>query len=124
MSYMNTDIITLNEVGNDGKTIHLYYNASVGFYVAYGYSAFFVTHFASPPCSFSEELLMPVALLRHSEVAALRGAALRKAALCGAEEGAEEGAAGDYGDYVRFGMQTEIPRDGYAAWVEKVKAAD
>ncbi len=117
MSYMNTDIITLNEVVNDGKTIHLYYNASVGFYVAYGYSAFFVTHFASPPCSFSDELLMPVALLRCSEVAALRGAALRKAVLCGAAEGAAE----DYGDYVRFGMQEEIPRDGYAAWVEKVK---
>ena len=107
MSYMNTDIITLNEVENDGKTIHLYYNAAVGFYVAYGYSAFFVTHVAAPACSFSEELLMPVALLRRSEVAKLRGAA--------------DGPAGDYADYLRFGMQTEIPRDGYAGWVEKVK---
>lgn len=39
--YSNKDLITLNEVQNDGKTIHLYFNTEVGLYVAYGFSAFY-----------------------------------------------------------------------------------
>ena len=31
------DQITLNEVMNDGKTVHLYYNEMVGCFTAYGY---------------------------------------------------------------------------------------
>ena len=32
--YSNKDLITLNEVQNDGKTIHLYFNTEIGLYVA------------------------------------------------------------------------------------------
>ena len=42
--YSNKDLITLNEVQNDGKTIHLYFNTEIGLYVAYGFSAFFASH--------------------------------------------------------------------------------
>ena len=42
---MNKDLITQNEVDNDGKTIHLYFNTEIGLYVAFGFSAF------SPPTS-------------------------------------------------------------------------
>jgi len=45
--YSNKDLITLNEVQNDGKTIHLYFNTEVGLYVAYGFSAFFASHIVS-----------------------------------------------------------------------------
>ena len=38
---MNQEIIIANEVQNDGKTIHLYFNPEVGFYLAFGFSAFF-----------------------------------------------------------------------------------
>ena len=29
----NKDLITMNEVTNDGKTIHLYFNSEIGLYI-------------------------------------------------------------------------------------------
>ena len=61
--YSNKDLITLNEVQNDGKTIHLYFNQEVGLYVAYGCSAFCAAHIVNIIAAFSEDMQMPVALL-------------------------------------------------------------
>lgn len=69
---MNKDLITMNEVMNDGKTIHLYFNQEVGLYVAYGFSAFFAAHIVDIIASFSEDMQMPVALLKKPEVSELR----------------------------------------------------
>ena len=33
---INRELIIKNEVENDGKTIHLYFNTEVGLYVAFG----------------------------------------------------------------------------------------
>ncbi len=93
---------------NDGRSIHLYYDAEKwGDYVAYGFSAFFVSHIVEPRCSYSETLQMPVALLHRSEVQELRRVS--------------DGPSGDYGDYVRFVMHKEIPLDGYQRWMEREK---
>ena len=57
-----TEIITKNEVLNDGKTIHLYFNSMVGLYVAYGVSAYLLCKHAHAKPSYSEEMLMPAAV--------------------------------------------------------------
>ena len=103
---MNKDIIT-NEVNNDGKTIHLYFNSEVGLYVAYGFSAFFAAHIVDVIAAFSEDLQMPVALMRKSDVSELRLSTIKH--------------RHDYHAYYRLELKQELPLDDYARWVESVK---
>ena len=69
---MEIDKITLHEVGNDGKTIFLYYDDLAGLYLAFGLSAYYTTMVTEPYMSYSEELQMPVALLRREHILLLR----------------------------------------------------
>lgn len=65
------DIITRNEVLNDGKTVHLYFNGLVGLYVAYGYSAFLLSKTIAVSASYSWDMQMPVVVInavRQKEV--------------------------------------------------------
>ncbi len=55
--------ITRNEIFNDGKTIHLYFNGMIGLYVAYGISAYLLCRHTAAKASYSEEMQMPVAVL-------------------------------------------------------------
>lgn len=59
---MNENIVK-NELFNDGKTIHLYFNGMIGLYVAYGISAFLLCKFAHAKPSYSEDMQMPVAVI-------------------------------------------------------------
>ena len=47
--------ITRNEILNDGKTIHLYFNGMIGLYVAYGISAYLLCKYAKAKTSYSVE---------------------------------------------------------------------
>ena len=38
---MDKNEITLSEVGNDGKSVFLYYDAMAGVYLAFGLSAYY-----------------------------------------------------------------------------------
>ena len=55
--------VTLNEVMNDGKSIHLYFNGLVGLYVSYGISAFLLSKQTEVSPSYSQEMQMPVAVI-------------------------------------------------------------
>ena len=55
--------ITKNEILNDGKTIHLYFNGMIGLYVAYGISAYLLCKNTKAKASYSEEMQMPVAVI-------------------------------------------------------------
>jgi len=101
------DIITLNEVQNDGKTIHLYFNTEVGLYVAYGFSAFFASHIVNVITAFSEELQMPVALMRKQEVGELRLSCIKH--------------QHDYHVYYKLELKNEIPLDDYSRWAAGTK---
>ena len=59
---MNEEI-TRNEIFNDGRGIHLYFNGMIGLYVAYGISAFLLCRYAQAKPSYSEEMQMPVAVI-------------------------------------------------------------
>ena len=69
---MEMNKITLHEVGNDGKTIYLYYDDLAGLYLAFGLSAYYTTLVAEPYMSYSEAMQMPVALLRREHILLLR----------------------------------------------------
>lgn len=69
---MDKNKITLQEVANDGRSIFLYYDAMSGVYLAYGLSAYYTTLVTEPYMSYSEEMQMPVALLRREHINGLR----------------------------------------------------
>ena len=104
---MNTDVITLNECANDGKTIYLYFNNEVGFYTAYGFSAFLVAHVVDPVCSFSVEMQMPVALVNPGQILELRRS-LNKL-------------AHTKHTFYKFVLRNAIGTDGYAKWTNDLK---
>lgn len=104
---MNKDLITLNEVQNDGKTIHLYFNTEVGLYVAYGFSAFFSSHIVNVITAFSEDLQMPVALMRKQDVEELRMGTVKH--------------EHDYHEYYRLELKKELPLDDYSRWANSTK---
>ena len=67
------DIITRNEVLNDGRTIHLYFNGLVGLYAGYGISAFLLHRMVDASISYSMDMQMPVAVLNATRYEQLRG---------------------------------------------------
>jgi len=104
---MNKDIIIKNEVENDGKTIHLYYNPEVGLYIAYGFSAFFVSHIVEVLTVFNEAMQMPVALVCKPEVGVLRLS-------CTVHEH-------EPNTYYRLGLWQELPLADYTRWANSLK---
>lgn len=104
---MNKDQITQNEVMNDGKTIHLYFNSEIGLYIAYGFSAFFAAHIVDVIAAFSEDLQMPVALMRKPDVTELRASTIKH--------------QHDYHQYYKLELKHELALDDYARWVDSVK---
>lgn len=104
---ISKDTIIQNEVQNDGKTIHLYFNTMVGLYVAYGFSAFFAAHVVDTITAYSEDLQMPVALMRKPDVTELRLSTVKQ--------------QHDYHVYYRLEMKHELALDDYARWVDNVK---
>ena len=106
----NKEQITQEEVQNDGKTIFLYFNTEVGLYVAYGFSAFFASHIVDVITAFSEDLQMPVALMRKRDVTELRMSTIRL--------------EHDYHEFYRLGLKKEIPLDDYVRWANSTKWKD
>lgn len=104
---MDKDLITLNEEKNDGSTIFLYFNDEIGFYTAYGYSAFLVSHVVDPVCSYSTGLEMPVAMVNKSEILELRRS-LKKV------QHVEH-------SFYQFGLRTPVGKSGYARWIKSLK---
>lgn len=55
--------IIKNEILNDGKTIHLYFNGMIGLYVSYGISAYLLCNVMKSKASYSDDMQMPVAVI-------------------------------------------------------------
>ena len=62
------EIITINEVKNDGKSIHLYFNGLVGLYAAYGYSAYALSKKTNVNIAYSESMQMPVVVINQEHL--------------------------------------------------------
>ena len=103
---MDKNTITLQEVGNDGKSVFLYYDSMAGVYLAYGLSAYYTTMVTDPYMSYSEEMQMPVALLRRNHINALRQS-LQKV------EHTEK-------NYYFFQLRQTVGEEGYVKWAQKM----
>ena len=99
--------ITLREVGNDGRTIYLYYDGMAGLYLAFGLSAYYVTMVTDPYMSYSDDMQMPVALLRRDHILLLR-------------QGLEKVEHRTRHSY-RFRMRTTVGDAGYDGWARKIR---
>ena len=104
---MNKELIKRREAENDGQTVYLYYNTDKQCYEAFGLSAFYADHVASPVFSYSDELQMPVAILNKMDVLDLRQSMEIK----------EHEAFSYYRLLARAFMGTE----GYDKWVAKIR---
>lgn len=69
---MDKELIISREQANDGKSAFLYYDSIVGVYLAFGLSAYYTTMITEPFMSYSDELDLPVAMLRREHVFDMR----------------------------------------------------
>lgn len=104
---MNASGISMNEIANDGKTIHVYFDGMTGFFTAYGLSAFYADHVVSPILSYSADMQMPVALMTRNDIKELRQS-------CKLIE-----SQGD--DYCRLETKQVLGEDGYQKWAERLR---
>lgn len=104
---MDKNTITLQEKGNDGQSVFLYYDAMAGVYLAYGLSAYYATMVTDPYMSYSEEMQMPVALLRRNHVNDLRQG-LKKV-------------EHTMKSFYRFMLRIPVGAAGYDKWAKKVQ---
>ena len=70
---MDKEKIKQQENANDGQSIFLYYDELAGKYLAYGLSAYYTTMITEPDLSFSEEMGLPVALIKRDQIKYMRG---------------------------------------------------
>ena len=103
---MDKNTIALQENGNDGQSVFLYYDAMAGVYLAYGLSAYYTTMVTDPYMSYSEEMEMPVALLRRNHINDLRQS-LKKV-------------EHTMKSFYRFQLRVPVGEAGYEKWAQKV----
>lgn len=104
---MDKEQILAAEASNDGKSVYLYFNEDVGFYTAYGLSAFFVCHLVDPIRSFSTSLGLPCVLINGYQIQELRRSLSKREHIVHR--------------YYSFELKRSIGQSGYEAWAEKAK---
>ena len=104
---MDRNDITLNEVANDGQSVFLYYDAMAGVYLAYGLSAYYATMVTEPYMSYSEEMQMPVALLKRENILYLRQSLIK--------------VQHEVKHFYKFQMRTVVGEAGYNRWAQRIR---
>lgn len=105
---MDKNEIILRERRNDGQSVFLYYDATAGVYLAFGLSAYYTTMVTEPYMSYSDEMQMPVALLRREHILYLRQSLVKLEHISH--------------EFYKFQTRTPIGDAGYAKWQAKIKA--
>jgi len=109
---MDNDIITLNECKNDGSYIHLYFQAPVAAWAAYGMSAYALRLFTKSNGinnlrGFSKEAVMPCTLVGEEAVGYI------------VQNAAETLDMSD--TYMSVRMHDTVDASAYAKWTDKLK---
>ena len=102
---MKIEEIKQLETDNDGQTIHLFYDEMIGLYLAFGLSAYYTTMVLAPHVSFSNALMMPVALLDKLQIKFLRQSVTKL------EHKPKS--------YYRFRLRTKVGEAGYRRWCKE-----
>ena len=107
---LDKEKIRRQEENNDGQSVFLYYDGMIGLYLAYGLSAYYTTLVTNPFVSYSEEMEMPVALLKREHILYLRQS------LTKAEHVQKQ--------FYVFKLKAKVGDAGYTRWVEQKKKKD
>ena len=102
---MDIEFVRQQEAANNGQTVHLFYDETVGMYLAFGLSAYYSTMVATPFVSFSDLLQLPVALLEKDHVKMLRQSMVK-------EEHRPQA-------YYRFRLRSKVGTAGYERWCKE-----
>lgn len=102
---MEKGIILEKEKTNDGQSVFLFYDERYGMYTAFGFSAFYTTMVVDPILSYSDEMQMPVALIRREQIRSLRQS-LKKV-------------EHEVKKFYVFRLKREIGDAGYQKWVKE-----
>lgn len=100
------EIILERETANDGQSVFLFYDERYGLYTAFGWSAFYTTMVIDPILSYSDELQMPVALIRRNQIQSLRLSLTR--------------VEHEVKKYYVFRLKNKIGSAGYQKWVKDI----
>ena len=103
---MDLELVRQLETANDGQSIHLFFDETVGVYMAFGLSAYYSTMVVTPYVSFSKALQMPVALLRRGHINALRQSMTKL--------------EHTPNSYYLFRMRQKVGDAGYERWMSQV----
>ena len=103
---MDKERILSLEKSNDGQTIYLFYDKMAGVYLAFGLSAYFTTFVTEPYLSYSEEMQMPVALLRRAHILYLRQSLIK--------------VEHEVRSFYLFKMKALIGNAGYKKWSDDI----
>ena len=103
--------ITVNEVMNNGRQVHLYYDPTMGEYQAYGYSAYIINH-TNPSIfpTYSEDKQMPMVVVNDAQINNLKK---KLDEIMYIED-----------EYYLFETQKPITENDYAKWVAKVRGEE
>ena len=100
------EIATYNEVKNDGKSIHLYFNGLVGLYMAYGHSAFCLAKETNAKAAYSDLMQMPVVVINAAHLEDL----LNRLTIVTHKKG-----------YYHLNVDYTINEEEYAKWASSVR---
>lgn len=98
------DFVLEKESVNDGQSVFLFYDERYGMYTAFGWSAFYTTMVVDPLISYSDELQMPVALIKRKLIQTLRQSLTK--------------VAHEEKKYYVFRLKRKIGDAGYQKWVK------
>ncbi len=103
---MDKNKVTIQEVTNDGRSIFLYYDSMAGVYLAFGLSAYYTTMVTEPYMSYSDDMQMPVALLRREHILYLRQSLTKV----------------DHhkNEYYKFQLKSPVGEAGYDRWAQSI----
>lgn len=106
---MNKDLITMNEVFNDGRAIFFYQHEETGIWVTYGYSAYNLAHIDNVDCisNYSDDMQMPCACITNTDFKNLVIAHMKTIEV-------KDG-------FYQLPMESKIESDSYQTWVNSIK---
>ncbi len=104
---MMKDKIQKMELSNDEQTINLFYDETLGKYVAFGPSAYYTTIVADPYAIYSNDFGMPMVALNEQELQLLC-----KTMIVVAHE---------TNDYYKIQLHNKVGQRWYQTWIDTVK---
>ncbi len=106
---MNKDLVTINEVVNDGSSIFFYQEETSGVWVTYGYSAYLLSQMSEIKTlsSFSELMQMPCLCISNAD---FRGIVKNNMSTIECRDG-----------YYYLPTSTKVDKELYREWINSLK---